>query len=90
MTTDELISKMATVMQCGGAEGYGFYARALLQPHFAFSTTARDAMEKALLPPPPPTGPSARRKLLDDEPAPVRRTAQPPARRRASLFEDGE
>lgn len=91
MTTDELLSKMATVLQCGGADGYGFYARALLQPHFAFSTSARGAMEKALLPPPPTTMPSARRRVLeDDDELPVRRPTQPPTRRRASLFDEDE
>lgn len=90
MTTDELLDKMTTVMQCGGAEGYGFYARAQMQPHFAFAKTAREAMEKALLPPPPSTAPSARRRVLDDDEPPVRRPAQTPVRRRASLFEDDE
>lgn len=91
MTTDELLSKMTTVMQCGGEHGFGFYARAMYKPHFAFAATAREAMEKALEPPPVSTAPSARRRVVedDDEPAPARRPT-PPVRRRASLFGDDE
>ena len=91
MTTDELLDKMATVLQTAGVDGYGFYARAKLQPHFAFAKTAREAMEKALLPPPPTNMPSAKRRVLeDDDELPVRRPTQPQTRRRASLFEDDE